>query len=165
MKQRKEAIVYFDGAYRSSTGITSAGAVIIDRSTQEQMPFATLLDSSSNNVAEYEGAILGLTNAKLLGYTHITLRGDSMLVICQIKGTVFDQNPANKGLHRPEGCWRLKKEHLRPFNLRAAKLVQSFEECWLEWIPNAENKLAHASAASVIPTIRLQKAHEKAQVF
>ena len=154
----KEAIVYFDGAYRSSTGITSCGAVIVDRSTQQQMPFATLLDSSSNNVAEYEGAILGLSNAQRLGYTHITLRGDSMLVICQVKGTVFDQDSANAGLGRPSDCWRIKKEHLRPFSLRAAKLVQSFEECWLEWIPNAENKLAHNAAASVIPGTPLQRA-------
>ena len=75
--------MYFDGDY-SKTG-EGAGIVIIS-SSDKIYNFAFRLEfEASNNVAEYEALILGLEAAKEMGIKMLNIKGDSDLVVLQIK--------------------------------------------------------------------------------
>ncbi|NEN97829.1 MAG: ribonuclease HI family protein, partial [Moorea sp. SIO3I7] len=84
---------------------------------------------ATNNEAEYTGAILGLEKALEIGAGQVVLKGDSQLVINQLKGT-----------------WRVKTPHLRPLWTKAKSLLNQFDSVQLEWIPRAQNSEADAVA-------------------
>ncbi len=57
------------------------------------------LGETTNNVAEYTGALLGIERAIALGATEIELRADSKLVIEQLSGNYKVKNEGLKPLH------------------------------------------------------------------
>ena len=75
--------MYFDGAYsKAGKGV---GIMIISPS-DKIYNFAFRLEfEASNNVAEYEALILGLEAAKEMGIKMLNIKGDSDLVVLQIK--------------------------------------------------------------------------------
>jgi ribonuclease HI len=75
--------MHFDGAFsRSGKG---AGIVIESPSGQE-FSFAYRLEfDDTNNVAEYEALLLGLELCKNMGVKYLNIKGDSDLVILQLK--------------------------------------------------------------------------------
>jgi ribonuclease HI len=75
--------IHFDGAFsRSGKG---AGIVIESPSGQE-FKFAYRLEfDATNNVAEYEALLLGLELCKDMGIKCLNIKGDSNLVIFQLK--------------------------------------------------------------------------------
>jgi hypothetical protein len=74
----------FDGAHsRSGKG---AGIVITSPTRQYPSTFAYRLEfEATNNVAEYEALLLGLGIAKDMGIKILNIKGDSDLVILQVK--------------------------------------------------------------------------------
>src|SRR5438132_3002973 len=61
----KAVIVYSDGAARGNPGPAGAGAVITDREGKVLgSPLGRYLGRQTNNVAEYEGLLLGLREAQ-----------------------------------------------------------------------------------------------------
>ena len=81
---------------------------------------------STNNVAEYTGALQGLGHLLQRGYRGpVVLQGDSQLVIRQL-----------------EGGYRVRAEHLRPLNERLRSLMTRFESVRLRWVPREENQRA-----------------------
>jgi probable phosphoglycerate mutase len=151
----KTAELYFDGAFRPSTQEMAAGAVIFDLRTKSTTTYPLKFTDvvPSNNTAEYRGAILALSTALQLGYTHVHLHGDSMLVICQLRYGIFYAMPDNKGKKKPSDCWVINKPHLAELNRQAVELVSQFQECNLTWIPRKENSLADKTAASLLPPL------------
>ena len=75
--------MYFDEAY-SKTG-KGAGIVIMSPSNKSYNFAFRLEFEASNNVAEYEALILGLETAKDMGIKMLNIKGDSDLVVLQIK--------------------------------------------------------------------------------
>ena len=74
----------FDGAVNICGN--GAGAVIISPD-KKQYPVSTKLQfDCTNNTAEYEACILGLEAALELNVKKLDVYGDSMLIICQVKG-------------------------------------------------------------------------------
>lgn len=57
------------------------------------------LGETTNNVAEYTGAYLGIKRAIELGATEVELRADSKLVIEQLSGNYKVKNEALKAIH------------------------------------------------------------------
>lgn len=57
------------------------------------------LGETTNNVAEYMGAYLGIKRAVELGATGIELRADSKLVIEQLSGNYKVKNEGLKAIH------------------------------------------------------------------
>lgn len=57
------------------------------------------LGETTNNVAEYTGALLGIKRAIELGATDIELRMDSKLVIEQLSGNYKVKNPGLKVIY------------------------------------------------------------------
>ena len=76
----------FDGASRGNPGIAGAGAVIYKFNKEISTKIQFVGNNATNNVAEYTGLIIGLKEAINMNITTITVEGDSMLVIKQMKG-------------------------------------------------------------------------------
>ena len=75
--------MYFDRAY-SKAG-KSAGIVIISPSNKIYNIVFRLEFEAPNNVAEYEALFLGLETAKDTDIKMLNIKGDSVLVILQLK--------------------------------------------------------------------------------
>ena len=80
----KKWIMRFDG----STTTTSNGVgIVLSCEDGDTIPLSFKLGfSCSNNVAEYEVYLIGLTIALSIGVKHMRVLGDSNLVVSQVKG-------------------------------------------------------------------------------
>jgi ribonuclease HI len=91
--------INFDGGSRGNPGPAGIGVVL---SAQDGTPLVTLgkyVGVATNNVAEYMALLLGLREAARLGAQKIVVRGDSELVIKQMKGQYRVKNPQLKQLY------------------------------------------------------------------
>jgi hypothetical protein len=85
----------------------------------------------TNNIAEYEALMLGLKLLKKLGAKRIMVRGDSELIIKQIKGEYSAKHP-----------------RLRAYRNVVLDFLQCFTEIDLQVIPRGQNILADGLATS-----------------
>ena len=74
----------FDGAYsRAGKGV----GVVITSPQGKIFNFSFRLEfEATNNVAEYEALLLGIELAKDMGIKFLSIKGDSYLIVQQIKG-------------------------------------------------------------------------------
>ena len=79
-------VMYFDGCSKSNPGPSGAGAVIYQDDIEIWGKAVYVGDKATNNVAEYSGLITGLEEANNMEISNLVVRGDSMLVIKQMKG-------------------------------------------------------------------------------
>jgi ribonuclease HI len=124
-------LLWFDGGSRGNgqaSSVAGSGTVIY-RADCRVWAGGRYLGSTTNNVAEYTGLLHGLYVASRLGVTRLEVRGDSKLVLCQVKGE-----------------WKCEKPHLKPLCEQAQRLRASFDECTLVHVPRAENAEADALA-------------------
>jgi len=77
----------FDGCSKNNPGLAGAGAVIYHEDDEIWSDHFFVGDNATNNHAEYAGLILGLQQAVAMGIKSLTVEGDSLLVINQMKGT------------------------------------------------------------------------------
>ena len=92
-------IVYTDGWSRWNPGPSGLGVFICTPEGKAIEKRYKYLGVTTNNVAEYEGARLGIERAIELGASEIELRADSKLVIEQLKGTYKVKNPVLKQIY------------------------------------------------------------------
>ena len=79
--------LYFDGCSKGNPGMSGAGAVLYDEQLVEIWSNAQFVGNrSTNNEAEYTGLLIGLRKSVDLGVGHLLVRGDSQLIIRQLKG-------------------------------------------------------------------------------
>ena len=83
------------------------------------------LGRQTNNVAEYEGLLLGLKHARELGYREVEVRADSQLLILQLKGE-----------------YAVRHAGLKPLHAEALRVLRSFDRFDLQHVPREENALA-----------------------
>jgi ribonuclease HI len=121
----KRVRVFSDGAARGNPGPAGAGAVILDAQGRVLERLGKFLGKQTNNVAEYEGLLLGLRGAQKLGAREIEVRADSLLLIRQLEGKFQVKNAALKALHA-----------------KAKDLLRSFDRVDLRHVPREENALA-----------------------
>ena len=117
--------VFSDGAARGNPGPAGAGAVLTDASGRVLARLGRYLGSQTNNVAEYQGLLLGLRHAQELGAREIEVRADSQLMIRQLQGR-----------------YQVKHPGLKPLHAEALRLLGTFQKVQLEHIPREENSLA-----------------------
>lgn len=89
-----ELVVRTDGGSRGNPGPAAAGVHIADRNGRILFSGGFFLGEATNNVAEYQGILHGLAEAKKLGGTRITLYCDSELVTRQLNGQYRVKNAA-----------------------------------------------------------------------
>ena len=118
-------MVYSDGAARGNPGPAGAGAVLVDPAGTVVARLGRYLGKQTNNVAEYQGLLLGLKHAKELGYKQVEVRADSQLLIRQLKGE-----------------YAVRHAGLKPLHAEALRLLRSFDRFELKHVPREENALA-----------------------
>ncbi|HWE97768.1 MAG TPA: ribonuclease HI family protein [Tepidisphaeraceae bacterium] len=115
----------FDGGSRGNPGPAGIGVVL--RST-DGTPLVTLgrsIGRATNNVAEYRALITALEQAKALGAKKILVRGDSELIIKQMRGEYRVKHPDMKVLYE-----------------EAQHLIHQFDEAKIEHNLRHKNELA-----------------------
>ncbi|XP_061965340.1 uncharacterized protein LOC133689500 [Populus nigra] len=118
-------IMYFDGAVNVSGN--GAGAVIISPDKKKYPISIKLQFECTNNTAEYEACILGLEAALEMKIKKLDVYGDSMLIICQVKGE-----------------WQTKEEKLIPYQQYLSKLTEGFDEIDFTHMGRDKNQFADA---------------------
>jgi ribonuclease HI len=122
-----KAILYADGASRGNPGPAGAGAVLIDEHGRIIAELTKYLGTTTNNVAEYNGVIIGLEEAQRRGIDDLDVRMDSKLVVEQMRGV-----------------WKIKHPNLKPLALRAGALFATFPRRAISHVPREQNGIADA---------------------
>jgi ribonuclease HI len=91
-------MVNFDGGSRGNPGPAGIGVVLAAEDGTPLITRGKFIGVATNNVAEYTALIFGLREAAKLGASKILVRGDSELVIRQMRGEYRVKNPALKHL-------------------------------------------------------------------
>lgn len=121
-------VVYTDGGARGNPGAAALGVVIYDGGEK----IATLkryIGEATNNVAEYEALIAGLTEVSERGFSErvVEVRMDSELIVKQMRGE-----------------YKVKDANLKILHARAREALQALSSVSFVHIPREENKEADA---------------------
>lgn len=125
--------LYCDGASRGNPGQAGAGAVLVDATGVIKGEYRDYLGQATNNVAEYQALILGLTMARNLGVKKIQVFADSELLVRQLKGQ-----------------YKVKAEHLLPLYKTVKAALEEFENFEISHVPREMNRLADRLANEAI---------------
>ena len=116
---------YFDGGARSNPGPAGYGVYIVDDAGTVLAELHGSLGIATNNVAEYNGLLAALQWAIDNNVTAITVKGDSLLIIEQMRGN-----------------YKVKNEGLKPLHMKARMLVMQIGNVKFEHVPRELNKEA-----------------------
>src|SRR6056297_2263370 len=118
------AHVYFDGASRGNPGPAAVGYAIVsaDGVVAEG---GERIGETTNNRAEYAALIRALEVARDHGFDEVDVRGDSELIVKQVRG-----------------AWNTNDPDLRERRVRARELLDSFDRWSLEHVPREINDRA-----------------------
>jgi ribonuclease HI len=120
-------VVHVDGGARGNPGPAAAGAVISAPDGDVLDEVSETLGVATNNVAEYEGLLLGLRRARALGASEVEVYNDSELIARQLTGAYKVKHPA-----------------LRPLYEQARAELDAFQRWSITSVPRAENARADA---------------------
>jgi ribonuclease HI len=115
----------FDGGARGNPGPAGIGVVIRAKDNTPLVTVGRFIGHATNNVAEYKALILALEKAKELGAKKIQIRGDSELIVKQMRGE-----------------YRVKNADLRELYDEAQYLLHQFDEARIDHNLRDKNKLA-----------------------
>jgi len=116
---------YFDGGARSNPGPAGYGVYIVDEDGNVLAELSGSLGNTTNNIAEYHGLIAALQWAVDNNVTQITIKGDSLLIVEQMRGN-----------------YKVKNEGLRPLHMKARMLVMQIGDVKFEHVRRELNKEA-----------------------
>ena len=125
MPDASEVVLKFDGGARGNPGPAAYGYVICAPDGETLASGGETIGTATNNVAEYRGLIEGLRRAETFGVRRVTARGDSELVIRQMRGE-----------------WRMRSPALRAIQEEARALAERFEAVRFEHVPREQNREA-----------------------
>jgi ribonuclease HI len=114
---------YFDGGARGNPGPAGYGVHIVDDRGAVLSEQHGSLGIATNNVAEYHGLIAALQWAVEHDVKSLTVRGDSQLVVEQMRGN-----------------YKVKHEGLKPLYLQARLLVMQIGDVRFEHVRREDNK-------------------------
>jgi ribonuclease HI len=113
---------YFDGGARSNPGPAGYGVFIVDDQGAVLAELYEPLGTATNNVAEYRGLIAALQWAADRELKQLIVKGDSQLIIEQMRGN-----------------YKVKHEGLKPLYLRARLLVMQIGDVRFEHVRREQN--------------------------
>jgi ribonuclease HI len=122
------AHVYFDGASRGNPGPAAVGYAIVT-SDGIVAEGSERIDDTTNNRAEYEALVRALEAARDHGFDEVDVRGDSELVVKQVRGE-----------------WQTNSPELRERRVRVHELLREFDRWSLEHVPREINDRADSLA-------------------
>jgi ribonuclease HI len=91
--------LHFDGGSRGNPGEAGAGIVVLAADGTPLVTIGKYIGRATNNVAEYRALIFALREAEKLNAKKVIVRGDSELVIKQMRGEYRVKNPALRDLY------------------------------------------------------------------
>lgn len=118
------AHVYFDGACRGNPGPSAVGHAVVTGDGIAAEGGETI-GRATNNQAEYRALVTALEVAADFGFDEVHVRGDSELIVKQVKG-----------------AWDTNDPELRELRVRARELLARFGEWTLEHVPREINARA-----------------------
>ena len=119
-----KVLVEVDGGSRGNPGPAGYGCVVWSEDHATVLAeHGHAIGVTTNNVAEYRALIAGLEAARAFPARAVEVRGDSKLVIEQVKGT-----------------WKVKQAHLRPLMEDVRRLLAAYERTALVHVPREQNK-------------------------
>ncbi len=124
--------IFTDGASRNNPGEAGAGVLIL-RDNKPVAKLARYLGTTTNNIAEYTAAIMGMEHAIMLGASSVRLMADSELLVKQLNGQ-----------------YKVKNEGLKPLHHKVKELIAKIGNVEVQYIPRAQNKEADALANKAI---------------
>lgn len=122
VQSHRKLRVASDGAARGNPGPAGAGAVLFDSEGRVLERLGKFLGRQTNNVAEYQGLLLGIRRARELGAEELEVVADSELIIRQLSGAYQVRAPALRELHG-----------------EALALLKAFRRVKLIHVPRAQN--------------------------
>ena len=132
----KKVIIYTDGGARGNPGPAGVGAVVKDESGNNLASLHKSFETLTNNQAEYEAVILGLSELKkLFGKDKvkdldIEIRADSELIVKQLNGE-----------------YQIKELGLHPYFIKIWNMqVKDYPKIKFTHIPREKNAEADALA-------------------
>ena len=129
----KRLTLHVDGASRGNPGPSSFGAILLDESDRVLEEISGFLGRATNNVAEYQGLLAGLTKALEYSPDHLTVKSDSQLLTNQLLLK-----------------YRVKDPKLIPLFDRAKTLLKQFPQVEILHIPREENRPADVLANNAL---------------
>lgn len=114
---------YFDGGARGNPGPAGYGVYIVDDQGNVLSEQHGSLGTATNNVAEYRGLIAALQWAVEHDLKSLTVRGDSQLIVEQMRGN-----------------YKVKHEGLKPLYLQARMLVMQIGDVRFEHVRREQNR-------------------------
>jgi ribonuclease HI len=118
------AHVYFDGAARGNPGPAAVGWVVVTSDGIVAEGNDTI-GRATNNQAEYAALIHALEVARDYGFDEVDVRGDSELVVKQVRGEYDTNDPA-----------------LRESRVTVHELLRAFEDWSIDHVPREINDRA-----------------------
>jgi ribonuclease HI len=111
-------IVHIDGGSRGNPGPAGYGAQFTSPDGTVVAELREAIGVATNNVAEYRGLLAALRYAIDHGYNNLTVRSDSLLLVCQMRGEYRVKNAGLQVLHAEArrlvaGLGRVRFEHVR----------------------------------------------------
>ena len=120
-----EYVMNFDGCSKGNPGPAGAGAVIYQNGIEIWGSCEFVGKKETNNMAEYAGLIIGMKEAVHRNIRKIAIKGDSQLVIKQMRGE-----------------YKVKSENLLESFAQAKKLEKDFDVITYDHVYRNENKRA-----------------------
>jgi ribonuclease HI len=120
-------VVHVDGGSRGNPGPAAAAAVLSTPDGDVVDEAAVTLGTTTNNVAEYRGLLLGLERAAALGATEVEVINDSELIA-----------------HQVTGRYKVKHPDMKPLHAEALRALSGFERWSIRPVPRAQNAEADA---------------------
>ena len=114
---------YFDGGSRGNPGLAGWGAYIANDDGTVLAELSGALGVATNNVAEYHGLIAALQWAADNDVTAWAVKGDSLLLVEQMRGN-----------------YKVKNEGLKPLHMKARMLVMQIGNVSFAHVPREKNK-------------------------
>jgi ribonuclease HI len=118
-----KVVVHVDGGARGNPGpaaVSTPDGNVLDEA-------AVTLGTTTNNVAEYRGLLLGLERARALGATEVEVVNDAELIARQVNG-----------------IYKVKHPDMRPLHAAALEALGAFDRWTVRTVPRAQNADADA---------------------
>jgi ribonuclease HI len=122
-----KVVVHVDGGARGNPGPAAAAAVVSNSDGDVLDEASLFLGRATNNVAEYQGLLLGLERARALGATEVEVVNDSELIAFQVTGR-----------------YKVKHPDMKPLHAQALKALKGFERWTVRPVKRAQNADADA---------------------
>ncbi len=117
--------LFCDGGARGNPGPAGAGAVLLDPAGGQAAALSRYLGVATNNLAEYQGLIMGLEEALAQGARELRVFADSELMVRQLNGQ-----------------YQVKSPHLKPLHQKARALLARFARVEVGHVRREENSAA-----------------------